>query len=461
MNNSEERRLKKYTIEEVKMFAMEKGGSCLSNDYKNAHSKLKWKCEKGHIWEQKLSIMKSKGYWCPKCGIESRASKKRLSISVVQEAAKNNGGECLSTKYVNNKSPLKFKCKNGHIWKTSYCSVRDGKWCPKCAGKKKYTIEEIKEIAISKKGKCLSNIYKNGQEKLTWECEYGHQWNATSNSIIQGKWCPRCKNNINEEIVRYIFEQLFGKEFNKDRKQLNGSELDGFNKELNLAFEYNGEQHYEDLKFFKKKLSFKERQKNDLKKISLCDEKGIDLIIVPYWISGNDKNVLYIKAELKKLDIQIVNESIIFDNFDVNYKSRERLLKYLDERKGTLLNLSFEIRGNINKPFARVRCEHNHVWLADVYNLLHVSSWCPDCAPNKKKTIEDMKYYAELKNGECLSTEYKGSHIKLKWKCEEGHVFEQRPSTVVQGGWCRQCSQIANSKKAAIKRKNKKRFNDV
>ncbi|KKL74823.1 hypothetical protein LCGC14_2061080, partial [marine sediment metagenome] len=54
-------------------------------------------------------------------------------------------------------------------------------------------------------------------------------------------------------------------------------------KELKLAFEYNGQQHYERIPHWHRTIDvFVKQQKRDAKKIVLCREKGITLIIIPY-----------------------------------------------------------------------------------------------------------------------------------------------------------------------------------
>jgi hypothetical protein len=58
---------------------------------------------------------------------------------------------------------------------------------------KKLTLEEIREFARTKGGKCLSENYKDRYSKLTWECEKGHVWDAPINRLKgQGSWCPKC-----------------------------------------------------------------------------------------------------------------------------------------------------------------------------------------------------------------------------------------------------------------------------
>ncbi len=63
-------------------------------------------------------------------------------------------------------------------------------------------------------------------------------------------------------------------------------ELDGYCEKLNLALEYHGKQHYEDIKFFRKKGKeyLKKRLLDDRTKSKICKKKGIVLIEVPYTV---------------------------------------------------------------------------------------------------------------------------------------------------------------------------------
>jgi hypothetical protein len=56
--------------------------------------------------------------------------------------------------------------------------------------KKKLTIEDMYALAESRGGKCLSKEYAGVNKHLKWECQYGHQWEATPNSVKRGSWCP-------------------------------------------------------------------------------------------------------------------------------------------------------------------------------------------------------------------------------------------------------------------------------
>ena len=111
------------------------------------------------------------------------------------------GGNASQKKYVNARTKLKWRCSKGHEWEATPDSIRAGKWCHKCGGSMKLTIEEMQKIAAEKGGKCLSNAYVNLYTKLTWECSEGHIWEATPANIKKGSWCQTCQSSTKPPSV--------------------------------------------------------------------------------------------------------------------------------------------------------------------------------------------------------------------------------------------------------------------
>ncbi len=191
--NKGERR--KLNIGEMEKIANKRKGKCLSDVYFNAKTKLLWECKEGHQWEATPGNIKQ-GQWCPKCGMKRGAESRKSNIKEMQKIAKKRNGKCLSEKYINNNTKLLWQCKEGHQWEAKPGHIKKDSWCPYCSGTVKLTIEEMRDIAKERGGRCLSNIYINSKTKLLWECKEGHQWEATPSKIKHGQWCPYCAGMV-------------------------------------------------------------------------------------------------------------------------------------------------------------------------------------------------------------------------------------------------------------------------
>ena len=124
--------------------------------------------------------------------------------------------------------------------------------------------------------------------------------------IPKKKKIPPKKFQSEEEcrnIIKLLTNQKFPKErpsFLKYPKTGNNLELDGFNNNLKIAFEYNGKQHYCYTPFFHKNYEdFLEQQRHDEFKKKICSLIGIHLIVIPYDVPNVTK---YIYDELLKIE---------------------------------------------------------------------------------------------------------------------------------------------------------------
>lgn len=435
--------LDKGTIEEMKTLAAAKGGKCLSTEYVNSKTKLRWLCANGHEFLSAPGNIISGGHWCPKCSGLAKGT-----IEEMHELAKAKGGKCLSLTYINNNTKLLWECVEGHRFKTSPSLVKNGgHWCPKCAGQERGTIEEMQKLAEAKGGKCLSTEYKNSITKLSWQCADGHVWETTPSSIkISNSWCPQCKRNYSysEERCRFIFESLTGKQFKKTRQPLGGKlEIDGYCKELMVGFEFHGVQHYKHVPHFHRdKSTLKSQQERDLRKQVLCKEKGITLIEIPH--KRKEENLPLAKsvyARLVSLKIPLVKKptEIDFTLFKRNESKLQECQKMAEQKGGKCLSSIY----TSNDVKLLWECAERHQWETAPANIKDKDSWCPICAGTQKGNIEEMKALAISRGGKCLSDSYQNNNTKLRWQCAVGHEWEVAPSSIKHANsWCPKCAGL-------------------
>jgi hypothetical protein len=298
--------------------------------------------------------------------------------------AKSRGGKCLSKEYTNAETDLKWQCGYGHIWLAPAQRVKYYEtWCPVCAGSKKLILDIVKERAIERGGKCLSKRYKNNTIKMHFECKERHRFWMQCCAVQRGSWCPRCRIRVTERIAHEIFNRLFGVQFKKRRPDwlVNPKsgwvlELDGYNEELKLAFEYNGAQHYRAYGGWISKMRVKQQREKDIVKRKLCKHRGVTLIQIPDTIE-KDELANYIIAACKKYNVKIINPDV-----DLNYRNFR------------------------------------------IYDM---------------SRLEELQAIAAAHGGRCLSRAYIDANTKLYWECENQHRFYSAPSIVRRGSWCVQC----------------------
>ena len=309
---------------DLKNLAKERGGVILTSQEEFRHlrstpsfTEYTWQCSQNHHpFRKKLQYVK-RGSWCPQCsGIRKYTFARLINIAKKRGLEKNNiPGKLITTndeftelkkKQPPNKTKYTWSCqiKSHKPWKSRLDSIEAGSWCPQCAKNQRQTLEDLKFIAedrgieeIGKPGKIL--LTQGDFDNLTrppsrthfiWQCGENHEpWRSTATNIQQGRWCPKCSEGKWEKIIRYFFENIFKAKFPKMKPEwlyeLTGHrlELDGYSKNLQIAFELNGPQHYIPIYGIEKLI--KQRGFDDLKR-KACKDQGIILIEIPYDFDG-------------------------------------------------------------------------------------------------------------------------------------------------------------------------------
>ncbi|CAE7357560.1 unnamed protein product [Symbiodinium sp. CCMP2592] len=288
---------KKRSLKDLQGHAASLGGRCLATTYEGMLAPVLWQCRRGHTWQARPhNVLNMKG-WCPACARNAPLDLRRL-----QEHAKSRGGECLARKYVNSYSKVTWKCEHGHTWQARPNHVlNSGVWCPHC---RKIGLARLQAHATSLGGRCLAKSYKSYKMKLLWECQEGHTWNATAQSVLHQKtWCPQCaaSNWRTEAEVRRILETIFHPAMFPScyPSFLEGLQLDGYCPDLFLAFEYQGEQHYDPENYFHfgDPSNFRAQRERDARKVELCRDAGVRLLIIPCFV--NDKRTFVLTMLLR------------------------------------------------------------------------------------------------------------------------------------------------------------------
>jgi hypothetical protein len=348
-----------------------------NNEYKYCSG-----CEK---WKLTDDFFKSKDTW-DSLARSCKICKKESSSNAVKNWKERNKEKI--SEY--NK---KYREENNKIIKQKCNLTEEKKDENKLERIKKYFDKSI-ELIKQNGGECLSNIndYENAHSKLKIKCASGHEFDKSFNDLSKS-WCPRCNIYYGESYIKYILEDYFDCNFPKIRpewlidKEGNKLELDGYNEDKKIAFEYLGIQYYEhESYFYKSEDDFKKRLEYHKIKIKSCEKQKIKLLIIPYDISLNElPKYIYDLCIENKLNID-ENKLKDFDKF--NYIS---CINKMNEVKNKIEKNKGEIISGIyidSSSKFTIRCESNHIFELTLKNI-NRNKWCPTCELNVKDTTRE------------------------------------------------------------------------
>ncbi|MCA9748207.1 MAG: hypothetical protein KC414_03825 [Romboutsia sp.] len=280
-------------------------------DYKNNRTKVKIICQKHGVYEQRPdSHLMGRG--CKLCGRENIRSEDYFKNLIKRF----NKVHSKKYTYKNLKSiqnvtdSLQVVCEKHGEFNVRVSNHLRGDNCPKCSlnnkpqnniKSKESLLKEFKNIHNETYEYNLKN-YKGVHSKIDIICKKHGEFKQTVNHHLQGCGCPKCSHfkgssKQEKELFKFI-KTINSTAENNNRTVLEGTELDIYIKERNLAIEYNGVFWH----------SEKYKDKNyHYEKWRQCDEKGIQLIQIfeDDWINKKDLVKSFLKSKLGVFDRKI------------------------------------------------------------------------------------------------------------------------------------------------------------
>ena len=180
----------------------EKNGELLPADIKpKSNKKIWWQCNERHAWQSPPNN-RIKGSGCPYCYGRFPTKENNLAVrhpEILNEwdYEKNKGLDPHEVTPRNNKK-VWWRCSKGHSWQATINNrTKNKSGCPDCfkarPKKLKHSLADMKRVAASKGGKCLSSEYQGLRIKLRWQCSEGHEWETIPDKLLyKNSWCPVC-----------------------------------------------------------------------------------------------------------------------------------------------------------------------------------------------------------------------------------------------------------------------------
>lgn len=139
--------------------------------------------------------------------------------------------------------------------------------------------------------------------------------------------------------------------------------------------------------------------------------------------------------------------------------SEEEIINEVKERGLELVKIEREEKVYSDKKKRNIivitlRCSEGHEWKADYSRFKSKKSGCLMCVnkklgEKKRLSYDDVKRHVEENGYELLSTEYNNNREKLKYRCDNGHVYEAIYNSFQQGNRCPHCNESKGEREIA------------
>lgn len=175
------------------------GGDILDDPslYRNAESRLRMRCAKGHEFNKRIGNLKV-GKWCTQCALER--SRKHTQADL-EAFARSRGGQFIGPEFISGtKHRYQWQCAQGHVFENVWEKLQrcQGNWCPHCRAIERTNTQwhKILEAIQTHGGTCLDTIdaYKNSKSKIWVRCDQGHHFQNRAENFVNGLDCRECAN---------------------------------------------------------------------------------------------------------------------------------------------------------------------------------------------------------------------------------------------------------------------------
>ena len=254
--------------------------------YEGGRSKITIVCPIHGYFEQTPDSHKI-GHGCPACILPT-------TEKIVNSFREIHGDRYDYSKvdYINCDDKLVIVCREHGDFEQLLNSHKKGFGCRKCSGNHRYTnqeiVEQFKQIHGDRYDYSKVN-YKNNQSKVTIICPEHGEFEQASINHKRGNNCPECaKGLISEPIFREVLERVMSRfgpflfpnvrpEWLKNPETNRNLELDCYNRDLQVAFELQGIQHYEPRSYFGGEKTFIKIIRRDNHKLIGCRKRRVQL----------------------------------------------------------------------------------------------------------------------------------------------------------------------------------------
>jgi len=425
---------RRATLEGLQALAAKRGGECLSTEAGRKSDPHRWRCAHGHEWSAPPTKLRE-GSWCPTC-----SPRNRVTLAMLQELARSRGGVCLARRYTGVSQHVRWRCEAGHEWSAVVHAVKSKTWCPTCAGNSRGSLSRLREVARERGGRCLATVYVNAQTPVPWRCAEGHTWSAVPSAVVARTWCPTCSqrakapaNRTHADLAELCRQQ--GGRVLLDLPSaavVRGDSRPTFQ----CARGHTWTTRVQTVRDGHWCPECAGTVRGDLAKLqALAAERGGRCLATIY--IDNRTPIPFECAKGHRWDARPFTIKQSWCPTCAGTRPLDLATLRADARARGGCCLADVLPGR-NQPIEWA-CAKGHSWMASAKSV-HGGSWCPKCRGHGTYTIERAKKVAAVHGGECLSSACSSATDALSWRCRKGHTWISRARNVLYTrSWCPRC----------------------
>lgn len=296
------------------------------SDYIDTDTKIKCRCRiDGYEWEANPRSLLN-GCGCKICGHKKRwdSRGRKTTYDIVCEMQEVNSDIEIIGEYKGAHELIECRCKiDGAKWSSYVCNLlNQSAGCPQCNARRIRETDGLSQAEFERRvAEKYSHIkvlgtYLNNSTPIKCKCLiHDNEYMVSPKTLLYktGTGCPDCYQSAGEKKMLKILDKLkcniIPQHTFPSCKYINVLRFDGYDEDLNVAFEYQGQQHYYPVNFSGNlEITQKEFElcvvRDNIKR-DYCKRNNIYLIEIPYWEYDNMESFLC--KELNNIGFQIHN----------------------------------------------------------------------------------------------------------------------------------------------------------
>lgn len=265
-------------------------------EYRGNRVNIKIICPEHGVFEQIPDSHLRRGCECLKCSGKNKPSTEEfIAKAKLVHGDKYNYS---LVKYIRSTSKIKIICPDHGIFEQKAVAHLNSTGCPKCKGHNKTTEEFIAQAKLIHEDKYDYSlvVYEKVMGKVEIICPKHGIFLQTANNHLGGAGCKSCYESKGEKAIKEFLENTSIKYIAQHSfdgcKHKNKLSFDFFLPNHNLLIEYDGEQHFKQIKYFGGKKRFQQSQINDNIKNEFAKHNNINLLRIKFDEFNNINNIL-------------------------------------------------------------------------------------------------------------------------------------------------------------------------